>query len=127
LFVPALLLERDRQLVEQFLTLAGQTRTDQQVTVTHTRQTRVQLVSETVVAPAAPAHTPPAPLLPLIGRGTEVADLLALLPTNRLITLVGAPGIGKSRLALELAHQALSRFADGVVFVPLADVTLASD
>lgn len=127
LFVPALLLERDRQLVEQFLTLAGQTRTDQQVTVTHTRQTRVQLVSETVVAPAAPAHTPPAPLLPLIGRGAEVADLLALLPTNRLITLVGAPGIGKSRLALELAHQALSRFADGVVFVPLADVTLASD
>lgn len=127
LFVPALLLERDRQLVEQFLTLAGQTRADQQVTVTHTRQTRLQLVSETVVTPAAPSHTPPVPLLPLIGRATEVADLLALLQTARLITLVGAPGIGKSRLALELAHQAMPCFADGAVFVPLADVTLAAD
>lgn len=128
LFVPALLLEREGHLVEQFLALAGQTRADQQVTVTHSRQTRVQLISETAVLPTAtPRHTPPAPLLPLIGRAAELADLLTRLPTARLITLVGAPGIGKSRLALEVAHHALPHFADGVVFVPLADVAETAD
>jgi len=127
LFIPALWLTREEQLVEQFLTLAGQTRTAQQVTVTHTRQTRLQLVSETILSPTAPAHLPPVPLLPLIGRTTDVADLLALLQTNRLITLVGAPGIGKSRIALEVANQAVPYFSDGVVFVPLAEVASTAD
>jgi predicted ATPase/transcriptional regulator with XRE-family HTH domain/Tfp pilus assembly protein PilF len=126
LFVPALLQKAEEQLVEQFLTLAGKTRTGQQVTVTHTRQTRLQLVSETVVVPES-ILTPPAPLLPLIGRTADVADLLALLQTTRLITLVGAPGIGKSRLALEVANLALADFSDGVVFISLADVVESID
>ena len=65
--------------------------------------------------------------MPLIGRASDVADLLALLQTTRLITVVGAPGIGKSRLALEVANQAVPYFADGVVFIPLADVTSTVD
>ena len=65
------------------LALAGKTRRDQQVTITHTRQTRLELTSETLTAPIAPAHRPPAPLLPLIGREGEVADLLALLDQAR--------------------------------------------
>lgn len=127
LFVPALLLEREQQLVEQFLTLAGTTRTTQQLTITHTRQTRLQLVSETVLIPDTPLHIPPTPLLPLIGRITDLAKLLTLLQTNRLITIIGAPGIGKTRLALELAHQALPYFTDGAAFISLSDVALASD
>jgi non-specific serine/threonine protein kinase len=66
-------------------------------------------------------------VLPLIGRTADVTDLLALLQTARLITIVGAPGIGKSRLALEVANQAVPCFADGVAVVPLADVTAAVD
>ncbi len=126
LFVPALVQKREDYLVEQFLTLAGKTRTEQQVTVTHTRQTRLQLVSEMEVFPDS-RLTAPVPLLPLIGRSADVAELLALLQTNRLITLVGAPGIGKSRLALEVANRALPAFADGVVFISLADVAAPAD
>ena len=127
LFVPALFQQSEKHLVEQLLALAGKTRQDQQVTITHTRQTRLALTSETLLAPAEPAHLPPAPLLPLIGRAADVADLLALLETARLITIVGAPGIGKSRLALEIANQAVPQFVDGVAFVPLTDIASASD
>ncbi len=126
LFVPALLLERERALVEQFLALAGQTRRERQITITHTKETRIQLVQETVTT-GAPGHTPPAPLLPLLGRQEEVAALVNRLQTARLITLVGAPGIGKTRLALEVAHAALGQFADGAVFVSLAEAATPDD
>ena len=56
-----------------------------------------------------------------------MADLLAMLDQARLVTMVGAPGIGKSRLALEVANRAGPQFADGVAFIPLADVTAAAD
>jgi predicted ATPase/transcriptional regulator with XRE-family HTH domain len=127
LFVPALFQKQETALVEQFLALAGRTRSNQQVTITRTRETRVQLASETVAALAEPQHRPPTPLLPLIGRTGEVAELLALLGSARLVTVVGAPGIGKSRMALEVANQVLPCFADGVAFAPLADVTAPGD
>ena len=126
LFVPALLLERERALVEQFLALAGQTRRDRQITISHTKETRLQLVQETITL-TAPGHTPPAPLLPLLGRQAELSGLVDRLQTARLITLVGAPGIGKTRLALEVAHAALGQFADGALFVSLAEAQTAED
>ena len=61
LFVPALFQQQEMHLVEQFLALAGRTRTDQQITITHTRETRLQLTSETIVGArraAAPAARP---------------------------------------------------------------------
>lgn len=127
LFVPMLLGERERGLMEQFLALAGQTRRDIQVTITHNRETRIQLVQEAATATDRPRYRPPAPLLPLLGRRAEVEDLVARLQTARLITLVGAPGIGKTRLALEVGHAALGHFTDGVVFISLAEVTTAAD
>lgn len=127
LFAPALLLEGEQQLMEQFLALAGATRRVQQITVTHTRETRIQVLQESPIAPPAPAHTPPAPLLPLLGRHAEVADLIARLQTVRLITIVGAPGIGKTRLALEVAHAALPTFTDGAAFISLAEATTPAD
>jgi predicted ATPase len=48
------------------------------------------------------AAAPPVPLTPLVGREHELADLLDLLGTTRLLTLTGAGGSGKTRLALEL-------------------------
>ena len=127
LFVPILFQKQETALVEQFLALAGKTRADQRITITHKRETRVQLTNETIIVPAAPPHRPPAPLLPLIGRADAVENLLALLQSNRLITVVGAPGIGKSRLALEVANQAAPLFPGGVAVVPLADVTSTDD
>jgi hypothetical protein len=59
---------------------------------------------------------------PLIGREPELATLARLLrdPQCRMLTLVGLGGIGKTHLALQVAHLHRELFADGVYFVPLA-------
>ena len=56
-----------------------------------------------------------------VGRQAEIDDLCVLLsePTCRLLTLIGLGGIGKTRLALEVAQQVQTAFADGVYFIPL--------
>ena len=66
------------------------------------------------------------PLLPtpLIGRRREVAAARTLLLEDgaRLVTLTGSPGVGKTSLALALAHDVLDRFRDGARLVDLAPV-----
>ncbi len=58
---------------------------------------------------------------PFIGRSKELDEIAGLLkhPTCRLLTLTGPGGIGKTRLALEVARQQIPNFAHGVFFVPL--------
>lgn len=66
----------------------------------------------------------PVPPSRLIGRERELALALSLLrrPDVRLVTLTGPGGIGKTRLALEIASQVSADFEDGVCFVALAGV-----
>lgn len=61
---------------------------------------------------------------PFVGRARELAALLERLaePGGRLVTITGAGGMGKTRLALEAASRALAGFANGVCVVPLAGV-----
>jgi predicted ATPase len=62
-----------------------------------------------------------------IGRERELVDLQALLAKQRLVTLIGLGGIGKTRLSMQLAAQVLDDYPDGVWFVelaPLADPQL---
>ncbi len=97
-----------------------------------TREERPVLV--TLHARPGAAHNLPAPLTPLIGRAEEVAAVVALLerPEVRLLTLTGAGGVGKSRLALAVAGTLLDEAAaypDGawlVELAALADPTLVA-
>jgi diguanylate cyclase (GGDEF)-like protein len=62
---------------------------------------------------------PPA-LTDFVGRETEQAQVNALLDRSRLVSLVGPGGIGKTRLALQIARSRAADFSDGVRFVALA-------
>lgn len=68
----------------------------------------------------------PAPLTRLIGRERELAQIQDRLAHTRLLTLTGAGGTGKTRLALEAARGLRSRFPDGVWLVELAPITDAA-
>ena len=71
---------------------------------------------------SAVPHNLPAPLTPFVGREAELAELTCLLtdPDIRLVTVLGAGGMGKTRLALEAAAAQKGHFSDGVYFVSLA-------
>ncbi|HEY8473006.1 MAG TPA: adenylate/guanylate cyclase domain-containing protein [Natronosporangium sp.] len=71
---------------------------------------------------AAP-HNLPAPITSFIGRDRERARLTGLLAEQRLVTVVGAGGAGKTRLAIEVAGTLVDSYPDGVWFVDLAPVT----
>ncbi len=76
---------------------------------------------------ATPKHNLPQPLTSFIGREREIASILKWAGQTRLLTLTGAGGCGKTRLALQVATALLDRYPDGVRFVelaPLADPTL---
>ena len=72
-------------------------------------------------------HNLPAQLTPFIGRTEQITQLVQAVRAHRLLTLTGAGGVGKTRLALEVAAKLLDWFADGVWFAdlgPLADPDL---
>ena len=92
-------------------------------------ETEAAPASESRPAPAAPAapatRAPaqgnlPAVLPPTIGRDDELAALAALLDTQRLVTIAGTSGIGKTRVAQALAAARRDDWADGVWFAELA-------
>ena len=65
----------------------------------------------------------PLPLTPFVNRRKELHELRPLLLQQRIVTLVGPAGTGKTRLALELAAELGRRFAGGTFFVELAPLT----
>ena len=68
---------------------------------------------------ARPKHNVPAPLTTFIGRERERHEIIRLITHHRLVTLIGAGGIGKTRLALEIGNALLSQFPGGAWFIPL--------
>ncbi|MEU6549025.1 BTAD domain-containing putative transcriptional regulator [Streptomyces sp. NPDC046915] len=92
-----------------------------------TRRLFRTLLADSVEAPeqrpAAPRHRLPTPATALIGRERETAEVEKLLEHSRLLTLTGAGGCGKTRLALAVAARRGDRFRDGACFVDLAALT----
>src|SRR5690349_12934796 len=68
-------------------------------------------------------HNLPAPMSSFVGREQELAVLQQCLHEHRLLTLTGAGGTGKTRLALQAAIAERERFADGVWLVELAPLS----
>ena len=73
--------------------------------------------------PATPPTNLPEAASELIGRDDELRELVHLAASHRLITLTGPGGIGKTRLALAVSRQLLSKFPDGVWLAELASVS----
>lgn len=63
--------------------------------------------------------TIPFPLTSFIGREKELKDIAKLLSVSRLLTLIGPGGVGKTRLAIQTAHDSIKKFKEGVYWVEL--------
>ncbi len=64
----------------------------------------------------------PAQATSFVGRDVEVKELAELVRAHRLVTLTGVGGVGKTRLAIQVAAELVPEFADGVWLVELAPV-----
>jgi predicted ATPase/DNA-binding winged helix-turn-helix (wHTH) protein len=81
-------------------------------------------VTASDVSGAAPAPTNlPAQTSQLIGRDREIEEVIGLIADYRFVTLTGMGGIGKTRLAVEVARQLLPRFSDGAWIAELAPLS----
>ncbi len=76
-------------------------------------------------AASPPATNLPTPVSSFTGRADESSLLAEMLLANRLVTVLGPGGTGKTRLAIEVGRRVLERFRDGVWFVDLAQVSEA--
>ncbi|HET6317080.1 MAG TPA: helix-turn-helix domain-containing protein, partial [Chloroflexota bacterium] len=108
-----------RETTRRLIAALELTDTEQDTLLTAARLGRVEEPSR--LPPRQPIS---APLTSFVGREREVGEVSSMLHSSRLLTLVGTGGIGKTRLALEVARRLAAEFADGVVLVdlsPLAD------
>ena len=103
------------------LTLTAEQAAQLQATVAPVRRRGTPMPGAT--SDDRPQNYLPIGLTSFVGREHELASLSARLRTERLLTLVGAGGSGKTRLAIELGHQISEHYRDGVRLVELAQVT----
>ncbi|MEX1020621.1 MAG: BTAD domain-containing putative transcriptional regulator, partial [Litorilinea sp.] len=86
-----------------------------------TQELAARLRGDGVVAPAV-QHNLAQQLKSFVGRSAETEQLATLVKTEKLVTLLGIGGVGKSHLAQTVAQKVLHSFSDGVWFVPLANI-----
>jgi predicted ATPase/DNA-binding XRE family transcriptional regulator len=129
LFIPALGLENEPELVKRLLELATGARGQSlpasgKFTVT---QTISEEKTETVETIEIPSNLP-LQLTSFIGRETEIAEIKELLQKDsdiRFLTLIGAGGCGKTRLAVQVTEQIVSYYPHGVWFIDLTPLNNA--
>ena len=108
-FVPALDLAHEPEWVARLLKLAAEARLDE-ASPAHPS------------ASPTPPHNLPLQLASFIGREKEQNEIIELIAKNRLVTLTGSGGIGKTRIVLRVGEQVLKDFAEGVWLVELASL-----
>jgi len=106
-----------RETVEQLSSALGATPDQRSQLMALAQAARTRKPRAAQVPPTASLPSPPTRL---IGRAKEIAAATALLGAHRLVTLVGPGGVGKTRVAIEVARGEGSRFGDGQWFVDLA-------
>lgn len=129
-FVPALGLENEPQWTERLLRLAS----SEEKTIAPRRGGQIPASPPPVFAPAlptfdSPRNPLPQSLTPMLGREKEVETLIKIISRLdvRLLTLVGAPGVGKTRLAIHTANEIIGMFAHGAVYADVSPVTEPKD
>ena len=127
-FITALHLEEEPLVAARLIELAAEARGEVALgsisfTSTSSAQKQHQFVKEVDISVAGKRRSNlPAQLTSFIGREDEIAELTARVQTTRLLTLIGAGGVGKTRLAIEVGCAVFDAFADGVWWVELAAV-----
>ena len=125
-FVPALDLDSEPEWTARLLELAGLTETKQRSATPSSSGSKSALPAPPTALPIfdLSASNLPIILTPLLGRDEEVVALMDLLASDdvRLVTLIGPPGVGKTRLAAHIAAQLAGSFAHGPLFVDLSSV-----
>src|SRR5688500_6269601 len=134
LFIPALYLENEPEVAVRLMELAAAARGESLPPtggLTVTRSTAQEITETIEIVEELPPNNLPLRLTRFIGREAESVELERLLASGddqsgqrvRLVTLTGAGGSGKTRLALQVAVEALTLFPNGVWFVDLAPLT----
>jgi predicted ATPase len=128
-FVPALYLESEPEWTARLLELAVGTETKQQPAATLPSGSKLAVPAPPTALPIFDLSSSNLPMIltPLLGRDEEVLSLTNLLTRDdvRLVTLIGPPGVGKTRLAAHVAAQLAGSFAHGPLFVDLTPIAEA--
>jgi predicted ATPase/transcriptional regulator with XRE-family HTH domain len=75
-------------------------------------------------SPAGSVHNLPVPMTSFVDRSREMGELRELVRTSPIVTLIGPRGVGKTRLAIQVARTTLHEYFDSVYFVPVAEVAM---
>src|SRR5215216_6486019 len=125
-FVPALDLDQEPEWTARLLELAGLTETKQRSASPSSSGSKSALPAPPTALPIFDLSSSNLPIIltPLLGRDEEVVALMDLLARDdvRLVTLIGPPGVGKTRLAAHIAAQLAGSFAHGPLFVDLTSI-----
>ncbi|MFN8445350.1 MAG: helix-turn-helix domain-containing protein [Caldilineaceae bacterium] len=121
-YLPALGLQDEPKLAAQLVELAALARGEKPPASFTIKRERQLVIREEI---EETSHSLPIPPMPLLGREQEVKQLCNRLHghSERLLTLIGPPGVGKTRLALAVTSEMQSLYRDGACFVPLAAVS----
>lgn len=125
-FIPALYLEDEPDIVARLLDLAAQARGEEvprNGVITFSKSIRREVRESSQTVEEEVRHNLPFALTSFIGRDYEIAGIKKILEDKaRLITLTGSGGSGKTRLALQVAHQLVDAYRNGVWLIELAPI-----